>query len=69
MLKFQFQIILHLLKCICAPLVICYMVDVYPFKLCQFILKVHTLQKLGPRNKSDQMETVYIVVLTNVKLA
>ena len=32
MLKFQFIMVLHLLKCILAPLVGCYMVDVYPFK-------------------------------------
>ena len=41
---------------------VCYLVDVYPFKLCQVILKMHILEKLGPRNKSGQMATVYIIV-------
>ena len=58
MLKFQFLMIFHLLKCIRAQSVVCYMVDVYPFKLCQFILKMHIV----PRNKSDQMSAVYIIV-------
>ena len=44
-LKFQFLLILHLLKCIGAPSVVCYMVDVNAFKLCQFILKMHILYK------------------------
>ena len=40
----------------------CYMVDVYPFKLCQFILKIRILLIIGPRNKSDKMAAVYIIV-------